>query len=45
MTRSHGHPNLRAWYVTRAFGIEREVRAVDDVSLSVDAQRDLRPGR
>ena len=26
---------LRAWYVTRAFGIEREVRAVDDVSLSV----------
>jgi peptide/nickel transport system ATP-binding protein len=27
--------NLRAWYVTRAFGIEREVRAVDDVSLSV----------
>ena len=28
--------NLRAWYVTRAFGIEREVRAVDDVSLSVE---------
>jgi peptide/nickel transport system ATP-binding protein len=27
--------NLRAWYVMRAFGIEREVRAVDDVSLSV----------
>src|SRR6185312_1702667 len=27
--------DLRAWYVTRAFGIEREVRAVDDVSLSV----------
>jgi peptide/nickel transport system ATP-binding protein len=27
--------NLRAWYVTRAFGIEREVRAVDEVSLSV----------
>ena len=27
--------NLRAWYVTSAFGIEREVRAVDDVSLSV----------
>jgi peptide/nickel transport system ATP-binding protein len=27
--------NLRAWYVTRAFGIEREVRAVDDVSFSV----------
>jgi peptide/nickel transport system ATP-binding protein len=27
--------NLRAYYVTRAFGIEREVRAVDDVSLSV----------
>jgi len=26
---------LRAWYVTRAFGIEREVRAVDDVSLAV----------
>jgi peptide/nickel transport system ATP-binding protein len=28
--------NLRAWYVTRAFGIEREVRAVDDVSLAVE---------
>jgi peptide/nickel transport system ATP-binding protein len=27
--------NLSAWYITRAFGIEREVRAVDDVSLSV----------
>jgi peptide/nickel transport system ATP-binding protein len=27
--------NLRAYYVTAAFGIEREVRAVDDVSLSV----------
>jgi peptide/nickel transport system ATP-binding protein len=27
--------NLRAYYVTRAFGIEREVRAVDDISLSV----------
>jgi peptide/nickel transport system ATP-binding protein len=27
--------NLRAYYATRAFGIEREVRAVDDVSLSV----------
>jgi peptide/nickel transport system ATP-binding protein len=27
--------NLRAWYVTRAFGVERDVRAVDDVSLSV----------
>jgi peptide/nickel transport system ATP-binding protein len=26
---------LRAYYVTRAFGIEREVRAVDDVSLCV----------
>ena len=26
---------LRAWYVTRAFGVEREVRAVDDVSLAV----------
>jgi peptide/nickel transport system ATP-binding protein len=26
---------LRAYYVTRAFGIEREVRAVDDVSLEV----------
>jgi peptide/nickel transport system ATP-binding protein len=31
LTVSH----LRAYYVTRAFGIEREVRAVDDVSLSV----------
>ena len=27
--------NLRAYYTTHAFGIEREVRAVDDVSLSV----------
>jgi peptide/nickel transport system ATP-binding protein len=27
--------NLRAWYVTHAYGIERDVRAVDDVSLSV----------
>jgi peptide/nickel transport system ATP-binding protein len=27
--------NLSAWSITRAFGIEREVRAVDDVSLSV----------
>ena len=27
--------DLRAYYMTRAFGIEREVRAVDDVSLSV----------
>ena len=27
--------DLRAYYITRAFGIEREVRAVDDVSLSV----------
>ena len=27
--------NLRAYYATHAFGIEREVRAVDDVSLSV----------
>src|ERR1700693_4099827 len=27
--------NLSAWYVTRAFGIDREVRAVDDVSLTV----------
>ncbi|HKD76575.1 MAG TPA: ATP-binding cassette domain-containing protein, partial [Ktedonobacterales bacterium] len=28
--------NLRAYYVTNAFGIEREVRAVDDISLSVN---------
>jgi peptide/nickel transport system ATP-binding protein len=27
--------NLRAWYVTRQFGVQREVRAVDDVSLQV----------
>ena len=27
--------NLRAWYATRQFGVQREVRAVDDVSLSV----------
>jgi len=27
--------NLRAWYVSRQFGVEREVRAVDDVSLEV----------
>jgi peptide/nickel transport system ATP-binding protein len=31
LTVSH----LRAYYVTQAFGIQREVRAVDDVSLSV----------
>ena len=28
--------NLRAYYQTRSFGIEREVRAVDDISLHVD---------
>ena len=28
--------SLRAWYRTRYFGITREVRAVDDVSLHVD---------
>ena len=27
--------NLRAYYITQAFGIEREVRAVDDVSFSI----------
>ncbi|MBV8279840.1 MAG: ATP-binding cassette domain-containing protein, partial [Verrucomicrobia bacterium] len=27
--------NLRAYYVTGHFGMQREVRAVDDVSLSV----------
>ena len=27
--------NFRAYYATHAFGIEHEVRAVDDVSLSV----------
>src|SRR6516162_1363112 len=27
--------NLRAYYLTRYFGIEREVRAVDDISLAV----------
>jgi peptide/nickel transport system ATP-binding protein len=27
--------NLRAWYVTQQFGVQREVRAVDDVSLEV----------
>ena len=32
--------NLRAYYATHAFGIEREVRAVDDVSLSV-AQNEI----
>ena len=32
--------NLRAYYTTHAFGIEREVRAVDDVSLSV-AQNEI----
>jgi peptide/nickel transport system ATP-binding protein len=29
--------DLRAWYVTRAFGTNREVRAVDDVSFAVRA--------
>jgi len=28
---------LRAYYRTSAFGVEREVRAVDDVSLAIDA--------
>ena len=32
--------NLRAYYATHAFGIEREVRAVDDVSLAV-AQNEI----
>ena len=27
---------LRAYYITQAFGIDREVRAVDDVTLSVE---------
>ena len=27
--------NLRAYYVTDYFGIKREVRAVDDITLSV----------
>ena len=27
--------SLRAYYLTRYFGIEREVRAVDDITLSV----------
>jgi peptide/nickel transport system ATP-binding protein len=29
--------DLRAWYMTRAYGIDREVRAVDGVSLDVAA--------
>ena len=29
----------------RQFGVRREVRAVDDVDLRVEARRDLRPGR
>jgi peptide/nickel transport system ATP-binding protein len=29
--------NLRAYYRTAAFGVEREVRAVDDVSLTIEA--------
>jgi peptide/nickel transport system ATP-binding protein len=29
--------HLRAYYRTRSFGVEREVRAVDDVSLEVGA--------
>ena len=33
--RPHGRPICAPSIVTRAFGIEREVRAVDDVSLSV----------
>jgi peptide/nickel transport system ATP-binding protein len=32
--------NLRAYYATHAFGIEREVRAVDDVSLAI-AQNEI----
>src|SRR3984893_13629174 len=28
---------LRAYYRTSAFGVEREVRAVDDISLSIAA--------
>ena len=28
---------LRAYYRTRAYGIEREVRAVDDISLAIEA--------
>ena len=27
--------NLRAWYLMHYFGVEREVRAVDDISLTV----------
>lgn len=28
--------NLKAYYTTKAFGIDREIRAVDDISLTVD---------
>ena len=33
---------LRAYYRTSAFGVEREVRAVDDISLSIATNESLR---
>ena len=36
-TRPRPSSGLRAYYRTSAFGVEREVRAVDDISLSVAA--------
>ena len=36
-TRPHRVEGLRAYYRTSAFGVEREVRAVDDVSLRIAA--------
>ncbi len=36
---------LKAYYINEHYGIKREIRAVDDISLDRAPQRDLRPGR
>ena len=37
--------SLRAYYLTHYYGVEREVRAVDDIRLHRRPQRSLRAGR
>ena len=36
---------LKAYYLMNYYGVRREVRAVDDISLDDPAQRDLRHRR
>ena len=33
--------NLRAYYITKAYGVERTVKAVDDITLRIQEARSM----